>query len=274
MPKLAVAQTALVPGDTEANLAQALGLIREAAGQGAELVCLPECLNTGLAASLQEAAKPVPGPFTEALAAAAKEGGLWVVCGMAERDGETLYNAAVVIAPDGTLRAVYRKCYLYLQEAEAFAPGREACVLDLGFATAAVTICYDYIFPEYIRALRLAGAQLLIHATAWVDTEDCRRWHYPAAEAYRAQCRVRALENGMFVMSANHFGPYDSGGTLRCVGHSSIIAPWGEVLAEVTEGSGVAVAEVEFSRAEEWAATAAPYVRDWQRVGCPVMEGA
>jgi len=271
MLKLAVAQTALVPGDPPANLAHALSLITQAAAQGAELVCLPECLNSGLAANLREAAEPVPGPFTEALAEAARAGGLWVVSGMAEKDGDALYNAAVVIAPDGTLKAVYRKCYLYLQEAEAFSPGRQACVMDMGFATAAVTICYDYVFPEYIRRLRLAGAQLLIHPTAWVDTDDCRRWHYPATEAYRAQCRVRALENGMFVLSANHYGPYDEGGTLQCVGHSSIIAPWGEVLAEVTEGSGVAVAEVDFARAEEWAATAAPYVKDFQRVPCPVF---
>lgn len=271
MPKLAVVQTQITPGHPQANLDHALSLIARATEEEAELVCLPECLNSGLAGNLQEAAEVVPGPFTGALAKAAANGQTWIVCGLAEREGESLYNSAVVIAPDGELRAVYRKCYLYLQEAEAFTHGRNACVLDMGLCTAGVTICYDYIFPEYIRKLRLAGAQLLVHSTAWVDTEDCRRWHYPALEAYRAQCRVRALENGLFVMSANHYGGYDEGGHLRCVGHSSIIAPWGEVLAEVTEGAGVAVAEVDFAKAEQWAATAAPYVRDFEAVACPVL---
>ncbi|MCE5240963.1 carbon-nitrogen hydrolase family protein [bacterium] len=274
MPRLAVAQTALTPGDPPANLDQALALIHRAAGAGAELVCLPECLNTGLPGDrLPELAETVPGPFTEALAGAAQQGGLWVVSGMAERRGDRLHNAAVIIGPDGTLRAVYRKCYLYLGEAEAFTPGTQACVMDMGFATAGVAVCYDYVFPEYIRRLRLAGAQLLLHPTAWVDTEACRRWRYPATEAYRAQCRVRALENGLYVASANHWGPYDASGALQCVGHSSIIAPWGEVLAEVAEGAGVAVADVDFARAAEWAATAAPYVRDFQQVPCPGLEG-
>ncbi len=272
MPRLAALQTALTPGNPQANLDHALDLIREAATQGAELACLPECLNTGLAADLQALAEPIPGPFTEALSQAARACNLWVVSGMAERDGDQLHNAAVVIAPDGEVKAAYRKCYLYLGEAEAFTPGTQPCVMDLGFATAAVTICYDYIFPEYIRKLRLAGARLLIHPTAWVDTSDCRRWHYPATEAYRAQCRVRALENGLFFLSANHTGPYDESGHLQCIGHSSIIAPWGEVLAEVTDGPGVAVADVDFGKAEEWAATAAPYVRDFQRVGCPELD--
>jgi predicted amidohydrolase len=142
-------------------------------------------------------------------------------------------------------------------------------VMDFGFATAGITICYDYIFPEYLRDLAVRGARLIVHPTAWVDTQSCRDWHYPAAEAYRAQCQVRALENGVFFMSANHCGPYDEDGNLQGVGRSAIIAPWGEVLAEVGEGPGVAVAEAEFSKIEEWACTAAPYLSDFLKVPRP-----
>ncbi|MEN6643697.1 MAG: carbon-nitrogen hydrolase family protein [Armatimonadia bacterium] len=271
MAKLAVAQTVCVPGDVAANTAQAVDLIELAAAAGAELICLPECLNTGLdAANLPKLAEEVPGPFSEAIGQAAKQAGCLVVCGMAEREGDAIYNAAVVTGPDGKLLAKYRKCYLYLQEAETFSRGDRACVVDFGFATGGVAICYDYVFPEYIRDLVLRGARLLVHPTAWVDTPDCREWHYPAAEAYRAQCQVRALENGIFVMSANHSGAYDTGGYLQAVGRSAIIAPWGEVLAEVPEGKGVAVAEVDFAKASKWAETAAPYLRDFREVPRPL----
>jgi predicted amidohydrolase len=73
---------------------------------------------------------------------------------------------------------------------------------------------------------------------------------------------ARALENTVFFMSANHFGNYDAAGALRAVGQSAVIAPWGEVLAEVREGAGLAVAEVDFSKAAQWREAAAPYLAD------------
>ena len=269
MPRLAVAQMECAVGDVAANLGKGVALIGEAAAQGADLVCLPECFTTGLGGPLAQLAESVPGPTSDALCQAAADGGLWVVAGMPERAGEQVYNAALVIAPESKLIARYHKCYLYLQEAEVFARGDRACVQDLGFVRAGITICYDYIFPEYMRDLVVRGARLLIHSTAWVDTEDCRRWHYPAAEAYRAQAMVRALENGVFFMSANHCGPYDAGGYLQGVGRSAIIAPWGEVLAEVETGEGVALAEVDLADIEKWSQTAAPYLHDHLNVPRP-----
>jgi len=268
MTKLAVCQTLCKPGDVPANVAQGLDLIAAAGARGAELIVLPECHTTGLTANLRDLAETVPGPTTEVYGVAAREAGAWVVAGIVEREDGQLYNTAIVLAPTGSLVAKYRKCYLYVGEREGgFCPGDTACVLDVGFVTAGVAICYDYVFAEYLRDLVVRGARLLVHPTAWVDTASCRQWRYPAAEAYRAQCLVRALENGVFFASANHCGPYDEDGHLQAVGRSAIIAPWGEVLAEVAEGPGVAVAEADFSRIEPWAQTAAPYLHDF--LTCP-----
>jgi predicted amidohydrolase len=270
MARIAVAQMQVSPGDVDANLARALDLIAEAGAQDAELVVLPEMALMGLPQDVSGAARPIPGPATERLSEAAAEIGAWVIAGMAESNPEgDPFNAAVAINPSGEIAAVYRKVFLYLQEAEAFGRGCEACLLDLGFAHAGLTICYDYIFPEYMRSLVTAGAQMLLHPTAWVDTHTGREWGYPSPEAYRAQCMVRALENQVFFASANVVGPYDENGYLEGVGRSSVIAPWGEVLAEVPEGEGVAVAECDFSRIEAWCEEVAPYMRDFRSVNVP-----
>lgn len=270
MPNIAVAQMRVNPGDIEQNLSRALDLVADAAAQDAELVLLPEMCLAGLAEDGAKLAQTIPGPVTDRLAAAATEADAWVIAGMPEANPNGKpFNAAVVISPQGEIAATYRKVFLYLQEAQGSARGDQACLLDLGFCRAGLMICYDYVFPEYVRRLVLAGARLIVHPTAWVDTEVCRRWHYPAPEAYRAQCMVRALENGVFLASANVIGKYDAGGYLGGVGRSAIIAPWGEVLAEVADGEGVAVAEVDFSRIEPWAEEVAPYLRDFQQIEIP-----
>ena len=270
MAKIAVAQMQVTPGDLDANLAKALELIEEAGGQDAELVVLPEMALSGLSSKLPENEQAIPGPVTDRLAQAAAGVGAWVVAGMPQTNPDGApFNVAVAIKPTGEIAAVYRKVFLYLQEAQGFAPGCEACLLDLGFAHAGLTICYDYIFPEYLRSLAVAGAQMLLHPTAWVDTEAGREWNYPSAEAYRAQCMVRALENQVFFASANIVGPYDDGGHLVGVGRSAVIAPWGEVLAEVAEGEGVAVADCDFTRVSAWCEEVAPYMRDFRSVTIP-----
>lgn len=270
MPKLAVVQTDCVVGSVPQNLRHGLELVEQAAEKGADLACLPECFNTGLADNLDDIAEPIPDTTSDALCEAAAEHKMWIVAGLAEKVETGVANTALVINPDGAIVTQYHKCFLYMQENEVFEAGAERVVVDLDFATAGVMICYDYIFPEYVRALVDDGARLIIHPTAWVNTDMCDSWHYPAREAYRAQCMVRALENNVFFMSANHGGAsYDPRGYLRPVGGSSIIAPWGEVLAEVDTGPGVAVAEVDFEDREEWVQSAAPYYEDYCKIPIP-----
>jgi predicted amidohydrolase len=268
---LAVVQVQGEPGNTGSNVAQGVAGIAEAARQGARIVCLPEMFSTGWVSGRMDAlAEPVPGPTTEQLADAARRHGVHVVAGLAEKDTKagTLHNCAVVLGPDGRLQARYRKRYLYLGERDVCVPGEHACLVEMDGVRAAVLICYDYIFPDYVRALVDAGAELLIHPTAWLTTDVCEQWRY-SPQAYRAQCLTRALENTVFLMSANHSGSYDPEGALRGVGQSAIIAPWGEILAEVPAGKGVAVARVELDRAQTWREAAAPYLADRRRITPP-----
>ena len=272
MPRLAVAQTVCKVGDVAQNLENAAGLLAQAKRERADLVCFPELFTTGsVPERTAELAETIPGPTADRLGQLAKDNGAFVVAGLLERDpeAERFYNASVLISPAGELVARYRKVYLYLGERDVLTPGDEPCVCDIGFCKLALTICYDYVFPDYIQYLVDQGAELLVHSTAWLTTDACEQWRYHP-QSYRAMGMARALENTVFFMSANHFGSYDAAGALRAVGQSAVIAPWGEVLAEVQGGQGLAVAEVDFSKAPQWRETAAPYLEDrrafsWRR---------
>ena len=269
MPRIAVTQMRCVVGDVDANVTRAEELIAEAASQDADLVLLPEMFTTGfLGDAFRDVAEPIPGPTTERFSAAAIAHDIHVVAGMGEVDPQTdaLHNSAVVIGPDGSLMRRYRKVYLYLGERDSVTPGDEACLVDFPFGRAGVSICYDYIFAHYIHGLVERGAELLLHSTAWVTTDDCDDWNY-SPQAYRAQCMTRALENSVYFASSNLIGVCDSGGYLRAVGQSSVIAPWGEILAELgdAETEGVATADVDFSRTLGWRKAGAPYREDWNR---------
>src|SRR4051794_23027894 len=146
---LAVVQVECEPGNVDVNVTRALAGIADAAGQGARIVCLPELFSTGFVFDrMEELAEPLPGPTTKRLAEAAAASGIYLIAGLAEKDRGTgrLHNSAVVIGPDGSLLASYRKRYLYLGERDLLVPGEHACLVELDGVRAAVIICYDYIF--------------------------------------------------------------------------------------------------------------------------------
>jgi predicted amidohydrolase len=265
MVKLAAIQLSCNVGDVDANLEKARNLIRDATSAGAEFICLPELFSTGAAGDkMRDLAEPIPGPTTAELAQIARDNSVYIVAGVAEKEPSTekLYNASVLLSLEGELLTRYRKVFLYLDEKESFTPGDDSCVCDVSFGKIALTICYDYVFPEYIRHLVLQGAELLVHSTAWLTTDECERWHYNRG-AYRAMGMTRALENGVYFISANHWGNYDVAGHLRGVGQSSIISPWGEILAEIHEGEGIAIADVDFEAPTKWRQEIAPYLADF-----------
>jgi len=265
--RIAAIQTCCAVGDVAANLNNAERLVKSARAEGATFVCLPELFTTGIAGSqMYQLAEPIPGPTTQALGRIAKANSVYLVGGMAEKDTATgrLYNAAVLISPEGELLQKYRKLFLYLDEKKGFTPGSEPCFCELPFGKIGITICYDYVFSEYIRHLVFNGVELLVHPTAWLTTDECERWHYNNG-AYRAMGMTRALENGVYFISANHWGNYDLDGHLRAIGQSAIISPWGEILAEVPEGEGIAVADVDFQKPEGWRARVAPYLSDYRQ---------
>jgi predicted amidohydrolase len=226
--KLSLLQTSPELGEVEANLDAAERLMGET---DADLVVLPELFATGYffesTAQARALAEPVPdGPTVRRIERWARETGAAFVAGVAERAGDTLYNSAVVVTPNGLL-GTYRKTHLFYEETVHFAPG------DTGFRVWTVTdrrgtsyrlgvmVCFDWLFPESARSLALAGADVVAHPSNLVMP------HCPAAMPFRA------LENGVFTATANRVGTESNGReSLTFIGQSRICSPRAAVLAE------------------------------------------
>lgn len=229
-------------GDVPGNLARIAALIGDAR---ADLLVLPELATTGYALPDREAARslaePIPGPTTERLAGLASRCGGHLVVGLAERDGERLYNSAAVIGAAG-VRAVYRKAHLFRREKQIFDPGDSGfAVIRLDELCLGVMICFDWAFPEAAGTLARRGAQLIAHPANLV-----------LSHARRAM-PVRCLENRVFAITANRWGEEpDTDGPLRFRGESMIISPVGEELAVgPREGDEVRVLTIDLSAADD-----------------------
>ena len=222
-------------GAVEENLARAWELL---AAVDAQLVVLPEFFNTGyLIASREEAwdlGEEIPhGRTTAALCEMAREKKLHIVAGLIEREGEKLYNAAVLVSPKGYV-AKYRKIHLFNEEKLWFAPGDLGFeVHDLGNCRIGIMICFDWFFPESMRILALKGADIICHPANLV-LPFCQ-------DAIITRC----LENRVYAVTANRTGVETRAGkTFRYTGKSQITAPGAQVLCR-----GSAEAE-EFGTAE------------------------
>jgi predicted amidohydrolase len=215
------------PGrDPGANLRTAQAAVRELAGRGCRLALLPELWLCGyrtasLAADARAAAEPIDGPVQRRLAELAGDTGVVLCAGtFPELDDGQLFNTAVVYGPAGSLLLRHRKVHLYGTEPEVFRPGDTVTAGDVaGIGRVGLCVCFDGDFPETARALRTAGADLVLHPSAYEATAD-RWWDtiYPA----------QALCNGQWWISANQHGgaPAD-----RMLGGSRIIAPDGRTVA-------------------------------------------
>jgi predicted amidohydrolase len=240
--EVAVAQMDCVPGNVAANLERVEAFVASAARQNAQIVVLPECATTGyfVEGDIRNLAEPIPGPTTHRLEEIARRYGAYVVIGMVERDGGTYYNSSVLISPTHGLLGRYRKIHLFSAEKQIFTPGDEPAIFDTEFGRVALTICYDLVFPEYIRALALRGVQLLLNSTNWItnDWQTKKGW---GGDVVSALAAIRALENTIHVAMADRTG-IEAG--WKSLGHSCIAAPSGGYLARIGEGEGVAVATI------------------------------
>ncbi len=237
--------------DVAANVAAAARQVAEAARRGAAYVQLPEYATYyGPASGNAAAAESVPGPTTGALGEVAADLKVWVHVGsLLERgpDARRCFNTSVVIGPDGAVAARYRKAHLFdvavgdvaVRESASIAPGDEAVVARVGGAALGLSVCFDLRFPELYRRLALDGAQVLCVPSAFTATTGRAHWS--------TLLRARAIENHAFVVAAARAG--DGDGVPDTFGHSMVVDPWGEVLAEA-DGSSEAVLVVEVDLAE------------------------
>lgn len=263
-------------GDTEANLALIETRVAEAAEAGARLVLLQELHNGPYFCQHEsvdefDRAEPIPGPSTQRLGELAKKHGVVIVGSLFERRAPGLYhNTAVVLERDGRLVGTYRKMHIPddpgFYEKFYFTPG------DLGFepidtsvGRLGVLVCWDQWYPEAARLMALAGAELLLYPTAigW-DPDDEQAEKERQRDAWILSHRGHAVANGLPVLSCNRVGhepsPLGASG-VDFWGHSHVLGPQGEFLAQAGTGPTLLVCEVDLARSESvrriW-----PFLRD------------
>ena len=213
--------------NTEKNLERIIEKMKQTAAAGADLTVLPECAITGYCfADLEEAfpfAESIPGPSTDRLQQVCRELNHSVVVGMLECEEQKVYNAAVLITPDGVLGS-YRKIHLPYLGIDRFAtPGnREFSIYDHPQARIGLNICYDSAFPESSRIMSLQGADFIALPTNWPSGAECMAEH---------GVNMRAMENGIYYCAINRVG-HERG--FQFIGKSRICSPSGETLASAS----------------------------------------
>jgi N-carbamoylputrescine amidase len=268
--------------DPERNLAHAVDMVREAAGRGANVVCLPELFQTQYFcqredAALFDLAEPIPGPTTTQLAQVARQQGIVLVASLFERRAPGVYhNTAAVFDSDGSLKGIYRKMHIpddpLYYEKFYFTPG------DLGFKafeTAAAKIgtlvCWDQWYPEGARLTAMQGATVLFYPTAigWHPAEK-EQFGEAQHDAWRTIQRAHAIANGVYVGVVNRVGHETGnirgnqvkGAGLEFWGRSFLCDPFGQIIAEASsDHEEILVGEVDLKRLEDirrnW-----PFLRD------------
>jgi predicted amidohydrolase len=228
-------------GDKAFNLDVMASQARAAHAAECQVVVFAELSVSGYlqAERVAEVAEPVDGPSVRELAGCARELGIQIVFGMAERAGDRLYNSMVALDARGEVAACYRKLHLFGAEERWATAGSEVVAFTLAGVPATGWICFDTRFPELARSAAAAGAEVACVPTAWLG---------PPAE-WELAVRSRAMDNTLFVAGADQICHAEG---LRCRGNSIIAGPHGDVLARaVTDTDGVIWADLHSSELEE-----------------------
>lgn len=256
MRDMRVACVQMCSGDeVSANLKQASALLSMASRQEAHLALLPEnfsfmCMDE---AEKRRVAESVDDSRVMTfLAEEARRLGMYIIGGTVTLKTEKapgLYNACPVFAPDGACLAIYHKMHLFevtlpaehYREADTVAPGEQPVSVETEDWRIGLSVCYDLRFPELYRYYSRHGAHVLTVPSAFTVPTGKAHW--------QVLLQARAIENQCFVLAAAQSGTHPGG--RRTWGHSMVIDPWGDVLAEVEEGEGVAVADMRSSQLHE-----------------------
>ncbi len=243
--------------DYEPNIRVVSDLVRRARDGGADFVMTPE--NTGLTEPIgklrrEKARDEANHPVLSALREVARETGVWLLIGSLAVDlsrepgtaeGERrLANRSYLVDPDGAIVARCDKIHMFdvdlaggesYRESNAYRPGGRAVLAETPWGALGMTVCYDLRFPHLYRALAHAGADFLAIPSAFTVPTGKAHWH--------VLLRARAIENGCFVFAPAQWGEHAEG--RRTYGHSLIVDPWGEVLADAGEGVGIVTARID-----------------------------
>ena len=251
--RVGIVQNCAVP-DAARNIAGLVSRIREAAAKGASLVALPEAcefLHPDNAEFERHARALDENPAAGALRTAARDACVWLLVGSlsVRTDDGKLANRSILISPEGEIRATYDKINLFdvaLGEKESlesrlYKRGTTAVVADIGAAKLGLSVCYDLRFPLLYRALAQHGANVLTVPSAFMKTTGEAHWH--------ALLRARAIETGCFVIAPAQCGSPHAG--RESFGHSLVVNPWGEIIAEAGVEPEVLIADLDLAQVDE-----------------------
>lgn len=234
---LGMGQMLVVGGDAEGNLRRAADMIRRAGEQDCAIVVLPECLNLGWThASALQSAQPIPGPHSDELCRAARQAKIHVAAGLVERAGDRIYNAAILIAPDGTILLKHRKINELDIARPLYSTGQSLAVVRTPLGTIGLDICADN-FPESLEighALARMGAEFLLSPSAWAVEADHDNVQDPYGGLWRDSFGTLARRNHMTVVGVSNVGRIEGGAWdgFKCIGCSLAVGPGGTILAE------------------------------------------
>ncbi len=233
------------------SLAAAEAFIREAAASGAQFIATPEntChVRWPLELNLESAPSQDEHPGVALFSDLAAELGVWLLIGslVVKLSDGRLANRSFLFSDNGALVATYDKIHMFdvqvssgevYEESATVRPGGKAVVADAGFAKLGLSICYDVRFPHLYRDLAKAGAEMLMVPAAFTVATGKAHWE--------TLLRARAIETGSFVVAPGQVGEHENG--RKTWGHSMIVNPWGEVIAQASDKSGVILADLNLS---------------------------
>jgi predicted amidohydrolase len=231
--------------DRDANLKRIEAYIAQAKSEDVTLIALPEVMNRMTADRTIDTSEPLDGPTIAFMQACARKYGVWIHCGsIREKQAEGLpYNTTVLLNPAGEIVTTYRKIHLYdvdipgkvtALESSRNKAGDKVVSAETSIGHLGLTICYDLRFPELFRLLSLQGSEVIFVPANFA---------YATGEAHwEALLRARAIENGCYIVATGQTGQKAH---FKAYGHSLIIDPWGEIIAQIEKDEAMAIVSID-----------------------------
>lgn len=244
--------------DPKDNLAVVRAMLAEAVAAGAEFVLTPEvsnCVSTSRTWQNNALSHEQDDPFLAAIKSDARALGVWVLIGSLglktdDADGR-FANRSILIDPQGDVVARYDKIHMFdvqvtpeetYRESDGYRPGTRAVVAHTSFATVGLAVCYDVRFPALFRRLAQAGAQIITVPAAFSHVTGAAHWE--------VLLRARAIETGCFILAPAQTGTHHAsrGQARRTYGHSMVISPWGDILADAGDACGITYVDLDLEK--------------------------
>ena len=245
--------------DPVANLELTISMVQRASEAGAQFIATPEvinCVSSSRRRQNEVLALQENDQTLAAMCAAAAQFGVWISVGslaLKLPDDDRFTNRSFMIDPSGQIIAQYDKIHMFdvtlseteqYRESDGYRAGGHAVIADTAFGKIGMTICYDIRFPHLYRGLAKSGASILLIPAAFAQPTGRAHWE--------VLLRARAIETGCFVIAAAQTGEHQTtqGRPRKTYGHSMIVSPWGEILADAGEDQGIIYADLDLSLVE------------------------